>query len=133
MQVEVKEVDREAYLAMSMLPEFDAADVRAGRWDKTTGMQAFARHREAARIEGIRLGLEAAAGQKRYQFICWIADRFIEKHVTPLDQADALFMAAAALESSEEDAKFGDPDYGWTEDDAHALADEEIIAGWESA
>jgi hypothetical protein len=28
---------------MNMLPEFDTADARAGRWDKTTGLQAFAR------------------------------------------------------------------------------------------
>ncbi|MBR2268275.1 hypothetical protein [Sphingobium sp.] len=41
----VTEADREAYLAMNMLPEFDAADVRAGLWDKVTGVQAFARHR----------------------------------------------------------------------------------------
>ena len=46
--VEVRQEDREAYLAMSMLPEFDAADVRAGLWDKVTGLQAFARHRIAA-------------------------------------------------------------------------------------
>ena len=47
--VEVRQEDREAYLAMNMLPEFDAADVRAGLWDKVTGLQAFARHRIAAR------------------------------------------------------------------------------------
>jgi hypothetical protein len=41
----VTDADREAYLAMSMLPEFDAADVRAGLWDKVTGVQAFACHR----------------------------------------------------------------------------------------
>ncbi len=46
--VEVRQEDREAYLAMSMLPELDAADVRAGLWDKVTGLQAFARHRIAA-------------------------------------------------------------------------------------
>ena len=46
--VEVTQEDREAYLAMNMLPEFDAADVRAGLWDKVTGLQAFARHRIAA-------------------------------------------------------------------------------------
>lgn len=45
MQVDVTQADREAYLAMNMLPEFDAADVRAGLWDKVTGLQAFARHR----------------------------------------------------------------------------------------
>jgi len=50
--IEVTQADREAYLAMNMLPEFDAADVRAGLWDKVTGLQAFARHRIAAHAEG---------------------------------------------------------------------------------
>jgi len=45
--VEVTDADREAYLALNMLPEFDAADVRAGRWDNVTGIQAFAAHRTA--------------------------------------------------------------------------------------
>lgn len=53
MTVEVTQEDREAYLAMNMLPEFDAADVRAGLWDKVTGLQAFARHR----IEATRAAL----------------------------------------------------------------------------
>lgn len=56
--VEVTQEDREAYLAMNMLPEFDAADVRAGLWDKVTGLQAFARHRIAAE----NAALERAAG-----------------------------------------------------------------------
>lgn len=46
--VEVRQEDREAYLSLNMLPEFDAVDVRAGRWDHVTGVQAFARHRIAA-------------------------------------------------------------------------------------
>lgn len=45
--VPVTAADREAYLAMNMLPESDAIDVRAGRWDHTTGMQVLARHRLA--------------------------------------------------------------------------------------
>ncbi len=45
----IEPADREAYLSMSMLPEFDAADVRAGHWDKTTGIRAFAAHRIAER------------------------------------------------------------------------------------
>lgn len=50
--VEVEEVDRTAYLAMNMLPEFDRADVLAGNWDKVTGLQAFAAHRIAAEQRG---------------------------------------------------------------------------------
>lgn len=46
--VEVTPEDREAYLSLNMLPEFDAIDVRAGRWDHVTGVQAFARHRTEA-------------------------------------------------------------------------------------
>lgn len=69
MQVDVTQADREAYLAMNMLPEFDAADVRAGLWDKVTGLQAFARHRiqavrdqadEIARLREERRGLVEA-------------------------------------------------------------------------
>lgn len=41
--LEVTQSAREAYLSLSMLPEFDAIDVREGRWDKTTGLQTFAR------------------------------------------------------------------------------------------
>lgn len=42
-KIEVSQRARDAYLSMSMLPEFDAIDVREGRWDKTTGIQTFAR------------------------------------------------------------------------------------------
>ena len=47
----VTDADREAYLAFNTLPEFDQADVRAGRWDNTTGMQVLARHAAQARLE----------------------------------------------------------------------------------
>jgi len=47
--VEVAHADRVAYLSLNMLPEFDRVDVLAGRWDGTTGVQAFARHRIATR------------------------------------------------------------------------------------
>lgn len=70
---------------------------------------------------------------EREQFIGWIADRFIEKHATPLERAEAMKMAAACLEFTEEEAPFGHSDYSWCEDDAHALADEEIATCWESA
>ena len=58
--VAVTEADREAYLSLNMLPEFDAADVRAGRWDKVAGLQAFARHRatHAGEVERLREALE---------------------------------------------------------------------------
>lgn len=58
--VEVTHEDREAYLAMNMLPEFDAADVRAGLWDKVTGLQAFARHRIAAENAVLERAAKAA-------------------------------------------------------------------------
>ena len=45
----VSQEAREAYLSMNMLPEFDAADVRAGRWDNTTGLQAFAKFEQSIR------------------------------------------------------------------------------------
>jgi len=68
-QVDVTQADREAYLAMNMLPEFDAADVRAGLWDKVTGLQAFARHRiQAVRDQAdeiARLREEVASLQQR--------------------------------------------------------------------
>ena len=45
----VSQEARDAYLSMNMLPEFDAADVRAGRWDNTTGLQAFAKFEQSIR------------------------------------------------------------------------------------
>lgn len=60
--VAVTEADREAYLSLNMLPGFDAADVRAGRWDKVAGLQAFARHRatHAGEVERLREAIEMA-------------------------------------------------------------------------
>lgn len=70
----------------------------------------------------------------REQFIGWIADRFIAKHATPLDRSVAISMARGTLECVESnDAPFGHPDYGWAEEDARALADDEIESCWESA
>lgn len=78
----VTQADREAYLAMNMLPEFDAADVRAGLWDKVTGVQAFKSHRlqsvaaataakdaEIARLKGqfVRYFHEAANAQEEVE------------------------------------------------------------------
>lgn len=54
-KVVVIEADREAYLSLNMLPEFDAIDVRAGRWDHVTGIQAFARHRQATLTQSAEL------------------------------------------------------------------------------
>lgn len=60
----VTDADREAYLAFNTLPPDYAAAVRAGTWDKLTGLQVLARHRQAAeeraRLEGIAMGIEAA-------------------------------------------------------------------------
>lgn len=58
--VAVTEADREAYLSLNMLPELDAADVRAGRWDNLTGMQVMARHRvtHAGEVERLREALD---------------------------------------------------------------------------
>lgn len=69
----------------------------------------------------------------RAQFVGWIADRFQERHSTPLPRGVAERLADACLESFEdiEAVKFGHPDHDWTADGAHALADEEIHAGWE--
>ncbi len=69
----------------------------------------------------------------RAQFIGWIADRFQERHATPLPRDEAEQYAADCLEAVEDmdRVKFGHPDYDWGEDGAHALADEEIHAGWE--
>ena len=50
----VSQEAREAYLSMNMLPEFDAADVRAGRWDNTTGLQAFAKFEQSIRQQAER-------------------------------------------------------------------------------
>jgi hypothetical protein len=48
------EAGREAYLAFNNVPPQDAANIRAGHWDQTTGMQIIARHAQAARLEGAR-------------------------------------------------------------------------------
>ena len=47
----VTTADRETYLAFNALPEAHAHEVREGCWDETTGMQAIAIHRIAARAE----------------------------------------------------------------------------------
>lgn len=74
------------------------------------------------------------SGATREQFIGWIADRFQERHATPLDRATAESDAKSCLEGFEDmdQIEFGHPDYDWGSDGAHALADEEIHAGWES-
>jgi hypothetical protein len=71
---------------------------------------------------------------EREQFIGWIADRFIERHSTPVGRDQAMQLARANLEYNEgEDGAFGHPDFSWTEADAHALADEEVSSCWETA
>lgn len=70
----------------------------------------------------------------REQFVGWIADRFQERHCTPLARGEAVEMASSTLEGFEdmEGIKFGDPDFDWSADGASDLADEEIHAGWEA-
>jgi hypothetical protein len=80
---------------------------------------------EAERVEEV----------ERTQFVGWIADRFQQRHATPLAREEAESMAEACLAGFEDmdSIQFGDPSYSWGEDDAHDFADEEIYAGWESA
>ena len=64
--------DREAYLSLNMLPKSDATDVRAGRWDHVTGVQAFARHRATAtapleaRIAALEGAMREAVGALKF-------------------------------------------------------------------
>lgn len=70
----------------------------------------------------------------KVMFIGWIADRFQERHYTPLPRAYAMDMAACALKGFEDmEAPFGDPAYSWDQGGASDIADEEIHAGWEAA
>jgi len=65
--VAVTEADREAYLSLNMLPASESAHIRAGRWDKMTGLQAFARHRatHAGEVERLREALAWYGEQAR--------------------------------------------------------------------
>ncbi len=45
------QADREAYITFNNLPGVHLAEVRAGKWDNTTGMQIIARHAATARLE----------------------------------------------------------------------------------
>lgn len=61
--VAVTEADREAYLSLNMLPASESAHIRAGRWDKMTGLQVMARHRasHAGEVERLREALRPFA------------------------------------------------------------------------
>lgn len=85
--------------------------------------------------DDIRASAQEAGGViARDQFIGWIADRFQQAHVPPLDRAGALRMATANLEYNEaETMPFGHPDYDWSQDGAVSLADYEIDTCWETA
>lgn len=74
------------------------------------------------------------AGSEKVQFIGWIADRFQSRSAVPMPRDEALQYAADVLESFEDmdPVPFGHPDYDWSEDGAHTIADEEIHCGWES-
>ncbi|MGJ8477234.1 hypothetical protein [Sphingobium yanoikuyae] len=76
----VTAADREAYLAMNMLPEFDAADVRSGLWDKVTGVQAFARHRLQS-VAAATAGKDAAirARDDHFRNAQRLADKLVAK------------------------------------------------------
>lgn len=52
----VTDADREAYLSLNTLPAKYRDAVMAGEWDKTTGVQAFARHRHQAEQRGGEAG-----------------------------------------------------------------------------
>jgi len=65
-QVTVTAADREAYLELNtLMPQF-SDDIRAGKWDRLTGLQVIARHRIAAARAAIEAAAEAseAIGKK---------------------------------------------------------------------
>lgn len=70
----------------------------------------------------------------RARFIGFIADRFQERHAPLLRRDEAESMAEGCLDAFLDMGKvnFGDPDFGWDEDGAHAVADEEIRSCWET-
>lgn len=102
----VTDADREAYLAMNILPEFDAADVRAGLWDKVTGVQAFAAHRlqsvaaataaKDAEVARLRKALGKISDGRTIRFTG------SEHHNRPLRDKDAQVIARAALSEARE-------------------------------
>ncbi|MEG8223296.1 hypothetical protein OSJ57_22200, partial [Sphingomonas sp. HH69] len=51
------------YLSLNMLPASESAHIRAGRWDKMTGLQVMARHRatHAGEVERLREALRPFA------------------------------------------------------------------------
>lgn len=64
----------------------------------------------------------------------WMADRFQERHATPLGRQEAERAAEGCLGFFEEvEGPFGQSDYDWSQDGAHILADEEIDTCWEQA
>ena len=90
----VTQADREAYLSLNNLPEFDRADVLRGLWDNTTGVQAFARHRsqsEAATITELVEALDNLANAARATFRFsspWMlaeADKVLARHKAASD------------------------------------------------
>jgi hypothetical protein len=86
-------------------------------------------------IEAQARRIEALEGALRAAFVGWIADRFQKRSGVPLGRDDALKSAAGCMASFETltSVRLGDPDHGWSEDDAHAIADDEIDTCWESA
>lgn len=87
----VSQEAREAYLSMNMLPEFDAADVRAGRWDNTTGLQAFAKFEQSIRQSAERGEVVATA------FTATVGIRRQTKTIESVDELLRLINGGAIL------------------------------------
>lgn len=99
------------------------------------GNEAQLVRQAADTIEAQARRIEALEGALRPVFVGWIADRFQKRSGVPLERDDALKGAVGCLASFETltAIRLGNPDHGWTEDDAHAIADDEIDSCWESA
>jgi hypothetical protein len=86
----VTDADLEAYLAFNKLPSVLAEAVRAGEWDRLTGMQVLARHREAAeqrgRLEGAEIMREVAA--KAMEGLGFFTDVEELLHMTKMEMSE---------------------------------------------
>jgi hypothetical protein len=85
--------------------------------------------------EPVPVSAHSGDAPSRDRFVGFIADRFQERHATPLPRGEAEQMARDCLDAflDMDKIEFGDGSYDWEDDGAHAIADEEIFAGWESA
>jgi hypothetical protein len=62
----------------------------------------------------------------QFQFLCWMAARFVEKRDLYAMDAFKAAEAAYAVQITGEKVTYGDPAYDWSRDGANTLADEEI-------